>query len=103
MKAIFSLSYREVSLTQFAFFIAYGGGIAAGRRARASRRVPNAIVAALLVMIAGCLVVALATHFQTYALVLAALFIIAAGITVLQVAANPLAADSDRRQGRTFG
>ena len=102
LKAIFSLSYREVSLTQFAFFIAYGvvslPAAALVRRAGS----PNAIVAALLVMIAGCLVVALATHLQTYALVLAALFIIAAGITILQVAANPLAAELGPPAGAHF-
>ena len=43
-------------------------------------------------MIAGCLIVPLATHFETFAVVLVALFVIAAGITILQVAANPLAA-----------
>ena len=102
LKAIFSLSYREVGLTQFAFFIAYGvvslPAAALVRRAGS----PNAIVAALLVMIAGCLVVALATHLQTYALVLAALFIIAGGITVLQVAANPLAAELGPPAGAHF-
>jgi FHS family L-fucose permease-like MFS transporter len=43
-------------------------------------------------MIAGCVVVPLATHLDTFAIVLVALFIIASGITILQVAANPLAA-----------
>jgi FHS family L-fucose permease-like MFS transporter len=43
-------------------------------------------------MVAGCLVIALATVLDTYPLVLAGLFVIAGGITVLQVAANPLAA-----------
>ena len=43
-------------------------------------------------MIAGCLCIPLATHLDTFAVVLAALFIIASGITILQVAANPLAA-----------
>jgi FHS family L-fucose permease-like MFS transporter len=50
LKAIFSLSYREVGLTQFAFFIAYGvvSLLAAALVRRAGS--PNAIVAALLVM-----------------------------------------------------
>ena len=43
-------------------------------------------------MIAGCLIVPVATKVEHYALVLVALFVIAGGITVLQVAANPLAA-----------
>ena len=93
LKAIFSLSYREAGLTQFAFFIAYG--VVSLPAAALVRRAgyPSAIVIALAVMIVGCLVIPLATHFETYALVLVALFIIAGGITVLQVAANPLAAE----------
>ncbi len=43
-------------------------------------------------MVAGCLLIPLATRLDTYALVLGTLFVIAGGITVLQVAANPLAA-----------
>ena len=64
------------------------------RPQRSSARIgyTNAIVVALAIMIAGCLIVPLATHFETFAIVLVALFVIAAGITILQVAANPLAA-----------
>jgi len=92
LKAIFSLSFAEVMLTQFAFFMAYG--VVSLPAAALIRRVgyTNAIVVALAVMIAGCLIVPLATHFETFAIVLVALFVIAAGITILQVAANPLAA-----------
>jgi FHS family L-fucose permease-like MFS transporter len=43
-------------------------------------------------MIAGFFLIPVATYVQQYELVLLALFVIAAGITVLQVAANPLAA-----------
>lgn len=92
LKAIFSLSYAEVMLTQFAFFMAYG--VVSLPAAGVIRRIgyTRAIVAALAIMVCGCLIVPLATHLETFALVLVALFIIAAGITILQVAANPLAA-----------
>ena len=92
LKAIFSLSYAEVMLTQFAFFLAYG--VVSLPAAGLVRRLgyARAIVAALAIMIVGCLVVPVATHFETFAIVLVALFIVAGGITVLQVAANPLAA-----------
>jgi FHS family L-fucose permease-like MFS transporter len=92
VRAIFSLSYTESLLTQFAFFIAYGlvsipaGGLVA--RVGYSR----AIAVALAAMIAGCLCIPAATYLQSYVIVLAALFIIASGMTVLQVAANPLSA-----------
>jgi len=92
LKAIFALSYAEVMLTQFAFFLAYG--VVSLPAAALVRRLgyARAIAVALVVMIAGCLIVPVATHFETFAIVLPALFIIAGGITVLQVAANPLAA-----------
>jgi FHS family L-fucose permease-like MFS transporter len=48
-------------------------------------------MAALGVMVAGCLIVLVASAARTYVLVLVALFTLAAGITALQVAANPLA------------
>jgi FHS family L-fucose permease-like MFS transporter len=92
VRAIFSLNYTESLLTQFAFFLAYGvlslpGGMIVARWGYAA-----SILGALLAMVAGCLIIALATVLDTYALVLAGLFVIAGGMTVLQVAANPLAA-----------
>ncbi len=102
LKAIFHLSYREATLTQSAFFLAYG--IVSLPAAVVVRRIgyPNAIIAALAVMVLGCLVIPLATGQQTYAVVLVALFIIASGITILQVAANPLAAELGPPEGSHF-
>jgi MFS transporter, FHS family, L-fucose permease len=92
VRAIFSLNYTESLLTQFAFFLAYGvlslpGGMIVARWGYAT-----SILCALLAMLAGCLTIALATLLDTYALVLGGLFVIAGGMTILQVAANPLAA-----------
>jgi MFS transporter, FHS family, L-fucose permease len=92
LKAIFQLSYAEVMLTQFAFFMAYGIVSLPAAALVARLGYPRSIILALAIMIAGCLCIPLATHLDTFALVLAALFIIASGITILQVAANPLAA-----------
>jgi FHS family L-fucose permease-like MFS transporter len=44
-------------------------------------------------MISGCLLVVVSTDFSAFPPILAALFVLAAGFTSLQVAANPLAAD----------
>ena len=52
----------------------------------------KSIIFALGVMVAGCLVIPAATFADTFGLVLVGLFIIASGITILQVVANPLAA-----------
>ncbi len=92
VRAIFHLTYTQSMLTQFAFFMAYGIVSLPGAALVARFGYGRAIVYALLAMIAGCLFIPVATYAQHYELVLVALFIIASGITVLQVAANPLAA-----------
>jgi MFS transporter, FHS family, L-fucose permease len=102
LKAIFSLNYAEAMLTQFAFFMAYF--VVSLPAAALIARLGNSksIMFALGVMVVGCLVVPLATKFNTYALVLVALFIIASGITILQVVANPLAAALGRPERSHF-
>jgi MFS transporter, FHS family, L-fucose permease len=92
LKALFNLSYAQSSLTQFAFFTAYF--VVSLPAAALIARLGNSksILFALGVMVLGCFIVPAATHFDTYWLVLVALFVIASGITILQVVANPLAA-----------
>jgi len=92
VKAVFSLSYTESMLTQFAWFLAYG--LISIPAAFVLERLGYArtILISLGAMVAGCLLMPVATHIDAYAFVLVALFVIAVGITQLQVAANPLAA-----------
>jgi MFS transporter, FHS family, L-fucose permease len=90
--AIFSLTKRESMLTQFAFFISYGIVSLPGASLVAKAGYSRSILIALTAMIVGCLFIPVATYVQRYELVLVALFIIGSGITVLQLAANPLAA-----------
>ncbi|MEJ0039779.1 MAG: sugar MFS transporter [Gammaproteobacteria bacterium] len=92
VKAVFSLSNTESMLTQFAYFMAYGVVSLPAAALVARAGYGRAIAIALAAMIVGCLVIPLATQLGTYELVLVALFIIASGVTVLQVAANPLVA-----------
>ncbi len=92
VRAIFSLTYAQSMLTQFAFFLAYGVVSLPAAALVARLGYSRSVICALLAMIAGCLIVPLATKVDRYELVLLALFVIAGGITVLQVAANPLAA-----------
>ena len=92
LKASFSLNYTEAMATQLVSFAAYGimsfpAAILLGRLGSL-----RAILVALATMIAGCLLVQFIVRYQDYTLILAALFILATGITTLQVAANPLAA-----------
>ncbi len=92
LKALFALNYAQAMLTQFAFFTAYF--VVSLPAAALIARLGNSksIMFALGVMVVGCLVVPAATYFETYSLVLVALFVVASGITILQVVANPLAA-----------
>jgi len=92
VRAIFNLSYTQSMLTQFAFFMSYGIVSLPGAALVARAGYGRSILIALVAMIVGCLVIPVATSVQRYELVLVALFIIGSGITVLQLAANPLAA-----------
>jgi FHS family L-fucose permease-like MFS transporter len=102
VRTVFSLTYAESMLTQFAFFLAYG--LVSIPAAAVLKRLgyPTTIIASLCAMALGCLIMPLATHVHSYPFVLVALFIIAAGITQLQVAANPLAANMGSPKGSHF-
>jgi FHS family L-fucose permease-like MFS transporter len=102
VRAVFSLSYAESMLTQSAFFLAYGVISLPAAMVLAKFGYGRTILLSLAAMIAGCLLMPLATHANSYWFVLAALFVIAAGITQLQVAANPLAALLGRPEGSHF-
>lgn len=92
VKSIFSLSNVEAQLSAFAFFTAYGiFSLPAALLVHRLRAAP-AIILALGMMGLGCIGIMLASNLASYGGVLVGLFILAGGITVLQVAANPLAA-----------
>lgn len=88
LKGLFTLSYTEAMLTQFAFFIGYFVfSLPAG--AIVSRvGYMRGIVIGLVVMAAGCLLFAPAASTGIYEGFLFALFVMSGGITILQVAAN---------------
>lgn len=92
LKASFSLTYTEALLTQLVFFAAYGF-MSLPAASLINRTGPvSSILIALAIMVTGCLLVQFVTRYQSYELILAALFVLGIGITTLQVAANPLAA-----------
>lgn len=92
VKGIFTLTDVQAQLAAFAFFIAYGViSFPAAALVARLKAVPS-ILFALVTMIAGCLVMLAAANVAVFTLVLLGLFILASGITILQVAANPLAA-----------
>ncbi|HEY4029866.1 MAG TPA: sugar MFS transporter [Caulobacteraceae bacterium] len=90
LKALFTLSYGEVMLVQSAFFAAYFlVSIPAAGVVRRFGYMRTAVIG-LLTMTAGCLLFWPAAASGTFAVFLGALFVLAAGITVVQVVANPL-------------
>ena len=93
LKGLFRLSYADSMLIQFAFFGAYAiVSVPAGAWV-ARLGYGKGIVLGLAVMAAGCLMFLPAASMGVYGLFLAALFVLAGGITILQVAANPLIAN----------
>lgn len=102
VKGIFSLSDVEAQLSAFAFFIAYGiMSFPAAALLSRFKSVPTILIA-LSMMIGGCLIMLVAANIEIYELVLAGLFVLASGITALQVAANPLAATLGSPEGSHF-
>jgi MFS transporter, FHS family, L-fucose permease len=93
LKGLFSLTYSEAMLTQFAFFMAYFIVSLPAGHLIAKVGYLKGIVIGLSVMALGCLMFVPASGSGIYATFLAALFVLAAGITILQVAANPLIAN----------
>jgi FHS family L-fucose permease-like MFS transporter len=88
LKALYTLSYLQAMLVQFCFFGAYFlVSLPAGRLIQRLGYQRGA-VAGLVVAAAGCLLFLPAVS-AGYALFLFAFFVLAAGITLLQVAANP--------------
>jgi FHS family L-fucose permease-like MFS transporter len=98
LKGLFQLNYTEAMLTQFAFFMAYFVFSLPAGYLLSRVGYMRAIVIGLVIMITGCLLFAPAASQGVYWTFLGALFVMAAGITILQVAANPLIALLGRPQ-----
>ncbi len=92
LRSVFDLSYTQATLIESVWFIAYF--VASIPSAKLIERVgyKRSMVVGLLIMAGGGVLMAPAAMIPSYGLVLAALFIIASGITLLQVAANPYVA-----------
>ncbi|HKN69498.1 MAG TPA: sugar MFS transporter [Terriglobales bacterium] len=89
LKSIFDLSYARVMLIQFAFFSAYFLFSVPWSRIVNVIGYHSTMVVGLLTMAAGAFLFLPAASAASFPLFLTALLILAAGITGLQVAANP--------------
>ncbi len=93
LKAIFDLNYAQAMLVQFCFFSSYFiFALPAGKLVE-WRGYKGTMVIGLLVMAAGAFLFLPASTMASFGLFLSALVILAAGITTLQVAANPYVAN----------
>src|SRR6195256_3743336 len=90
LKSLFTLTYGEVMLVQSAFFAAYFIiSIPAAALVRRIGYMRSAVVG-LLTMTAGCLLFIPASSHGLFGLFLLALFVLATGVTTVQVVSNPL-------------
>jgi len=90
LKDLFTLSYAEALLVQSAFFAAYF--LVSLPAAALVKRIGymRSATAGLVTMLAGCLMFVPASTSGQFVTFLAALFVLASGITIVQVVANPL-------------
>lgn len=102
MKVIYTLSDFETQLNQFAFFIAYGVMSIPSAWYLSRKGYANAIVLGLGGVIAGCMIAWSTSLSHSFVTVLAGLFVAASGITLLQVAANPLIASMGSQRSSHF-
>jgi MFS transporter, FHS family, L-fucose permease len=89
LKSIFDLNYAQVMLIQFAFFGAYFIFSIPSAKIIDWIGYQRSMVAGLLMMGVGAFLFVPAASVPSFPLFLAALIVLAAGITCLQVAANP--------------
>ena len=89
LKSIFELGYAQVMLVQFAFFSAYFLFSVPWSKVVNSIGYQRAMVVGLLTMAVGAFLFLPAASMVSYPLFLTALLVLAAGITGLQVSANP--------------
>ena len=93
LKGIFDLNYAQAMLVQFCFFSSYFIFALPSGKLVEWVGYKQAMVVGLLVMAAGAFLFLPASTAASFGLFLSALIILAAGITCLQVAANPYVAN----------
>lgn len=89
LKSIFELNYAEALLVQFAFFTSYFVFSYPAGRLVDSMGYKKTMVVGLIVMATGAAGFIPAAHLALFPVFLTALIILAAGMTVVQVAVNP--------------
>lgn len=89
LREVFTLSYFQAGMVQFAFFGAYFLFSIPAGYILSKIGYKKGIVLGLLTMAVGCLLFWPAASFRIFGVFMLGYFILACGITILQVAANP--------------
>ncbi|MBE9490260.1 MAG: glucose/galactose MFS transporter, partial [Bacteroidetes bacterium] len=92
LRELFTLSYFQAGLVQFAFFGAYFLLSIPASYILTKIGYKRGIIFGLLTMALGCLLFYPAASYRMFSVFLLAYFILAGGMTILQVAANPFVA-----------
>lgn len=92
MKVLFKLKYWQVNLINLCFFGAYGIMSIPGGKLVQKYGYKPIMIAGFLIAALGCALFFPAANLRMYGVFLGALFILASGITLLQVAGNPYVA-----------
>jgi len=92
LRELFDLSYFQAGLVQFAFFGAYFVLSIPAGFILSKIGYKRGIILGLLTMATGCLLFYPAASFRMFGIFMLAYFILAGGMTILQVAANPFVA-----------
>lgn len=92
LRELFTLTYFQAGLVQFAFFGAYFVLSIPASYVLSKIGYKYGIVLGLVTMALGCALFYPAASYREFGLFLAAYFTLAAGMTILQVAANPFVA-----------
>jgi len=102
MKTVFTLTPVQANLTGFAFFIAYFVMSLPSAAFLSKMGYAKSVMVGLGGIVAGCFIALAAAKLHTYTLVLIGLFVMASGVTLLQVAANPLIASMGKPEDSSF-
>ncbi len=92
LKEVFELTFFQAGLVQFAFFTAYGLLSIPSGFILSKIGYKKGILLGLTIMGVGCLLFYPAAAYRTFPIFLLGYFVLAGGMTVLQVAANPYVA-----------
>jgi FHS family L-fucose permease-like MFS transporter len=89
LRSIFDLPYKWAMLAESAFFLAYFVFSSPTSKLIEMIGYKKTMVVSLFIQVVGCLMFVPAARLVNFPLFLAAVFVVGAGVTALQTAANP--------------